>query len=142
MTLFQSPGGGSMLQYIHLTNPISKPHTPQINVTWVRIVILHYQLGTKFGRNGHTVKEFRRSSFVAYASLRSGLTIPVNLNYIAAAAPLQLGLLIPVRPLLLAFVSISPGHLRVPAGRCIGAVAITLSPLVYTLWNSLQAYQV
>ena len=94
------------------------------------------------GENGHIVKEFGRSSFVAYASLRSGLSIPVELSYIAAAAPLQLGLLIPVRPLLLAFVSISPGHLRVPAGRCIGAVAFALSPLAFTLWYSLQGYQV
>jgi hypothetical protein len=55
----------------------------------------------------------------------------VEPNNIVAAAPLQLGLLIPVRPLLLAFVSISPGHLRVPAGRCIGAVAVALSPLAF-----------
>lgn len=67
------------------------------------------------GENSHIVKEFGRSSFVAYASPCGGLTIPVELMIRLAAPWLQLGLLIPVRPLLLAFVSISPGQVAYPA---------------------------
>jgi hypothetical protein len=67
------------------------------------------------GENGHIVKEFGRSSFVAYASPCSGLIISLKLIIRLAATWLQLGLLIPVRPLLLAIVSISPGQVAYPA---------------------------